>query len=334
MGYGFTRNCCKALGDSWMIYLFDNCFLDIPDDIDEQAKHVWIGEFDYPEDELLGYVFNIHQKMNSITPSKIESLFKDIHKNLSSDKVILYCDVPSFQKVYAYFFGAVLSKEGLKQLYQYDRDKHNYRISSNLDNNLFRYKHQTLPEDLKVTTSFSEFAKTCDLRIEIALANYFLDGSLKEYCFNRLLNFTNTNKGIPKQQLYNIYPLFVNSSISEVDFEKFVDELYLNQEIVGVDILKEYTGVNKWQLNINNSCDNPDYVYQDVISSTKEQHIEKYVLSKEYSELMFNSLPFPKNYDSVNPILFKQVYKNCNNQKWLEAFKLNYGTDNQTDGTV
>jgi hypothetical protein len=322
-----------------MIYLFDNCFLAIPETIDEVSKHVWVGDFDYSEESFFQFSFDVYKNFSSITPAKIEQLFIDIHENLAGQKVIIYADDVSFQKIYSYFFGALLSKEGLQKLYDYDRDKHNFRITPVLDNSIFLFKEYKLPEKLKLTTTFSEFAKTCEVRIELAIVNYFLgDDSFLDYCLDRFTKFFKPTKKnhLSEVEAWNLLPLFIDGDITD----KFQDEQYLKDNVNNIldsdnpfseiNQVSSLTFISRKNDEITNVITIPD--------NTSRESLKNFLLNKDTSKKIAKQIsqgfPTPKNYDSINPLLIRDLYINIDNSTWLETFKINYGTDNQTDGTV
>jgi hypothetical protein len=72
--------------------------------------------------------------------------------------------------------------------------------------------------------------------------------------------------------------------------------------------------------------------------NTSRESLKNFLLNKDTSKKIAKQIsqgfPTPKNYDSINPLLIRDLYINIDNSTWLETFKINYGTDNQTDGTV
>jgi hypothetical protein len=67
---------------------------------------------------------------------------------------------------------------------------------------------------------------------------------------------------------------------------------------------------------------------------SKEEYVEKYLIDAEQAIKFQLVFPNISNFDSINPILWNKILENRDDSSWLSKFEVNYGTDNQTDGTL
>ena len=341
-----------------MIFLFDKCFLSTTNHIVEDAKHVWIGKKEPAEHEYEP-AFDVYKMVESITPAKIDTLFKDIHANLSDSKVIIYCDVDTYQLIYSFYFGALLSEEGLREMYKLDRLKENYNIGTSVFGihsvGSRDIKFVTLPETLTVSTKKSKFALTVsDYRIELALANGLSgDSDMMTWCIDRAVKIYKGSPGFTEQFVEQFLPAllqdkdytlenltsdtFLQEYLSKFKFNEYVPAAIHTNEI-SVDFLVGFDHVNHMVnvINDNNMTQEDIASWWEVWSTLDKNGIMNFLLVDDISNSEKYQLAFPNmsNFDTINPILWNTIIKNRDDATWLKLFKVNYGTNNQTDGTV
>jgi hypothetical protein len=330
-----------------MIYLFDNCYLSTTNNIVENSKQIWIGNFSNIETNA----FDIYKSYTDITPKKLDDLFSYIRENFSDKKTVIYCDVEYFQYVYSIFFNGVLSKSAVLELYSYDRLKENFglgdmnyglAVTGNRDINFVE-----LPEELnwvKASSSFS--AGLPNQRLELEFATVLQgDTDSMEFCIDRIDQMYDGSPGfwvkyaeqtlpaIMSDEEYTIEHL-LDSEYCETYFDQFKVDEYIPNTIVptikdkfGFDYHKHFFTV------VNNDEDYESFL-EPIFGMTKKQFIEQRVLNPDIA-INYN-LIFPNlsNFDSLNPIFWNAILKNKDNTAWLSKYKVTHGTDNQTNGTV
>lgn len=333
-----------------MIFLFDNCYLSTADQIVEDAKHVWIGEFENKHEAT--YAFDTHKVYDSITYAKLETLFKDIHQKLIGNKVIIYADIPSYQFIYSTFFKAFLSTDSVKELYKYDVQKENFRIGSYVygANVGFRdYKTIELPETLTVARKASEFAKTLgDYRIEVAFANGLLgDETLKQFTIDRVTKMYKGTYGINKKMALLCLPAILDDS--EYKLDNITNQIFIDSKLEEVEqpLSKapntkgdnifgfDYVVYGLNVINNNGMSLEECYAWWDKYSTIdKVEVVKQFLLNPDVANNVQLVFPNVSNFDTMNPILWNAILSNFQNTEWLEKFRVINGTDNQTDGTV
>jgi hypothetical protein len=335
-----------------MIYLFDNCYLSTTNQIVETCTQVWIGSHSKLDDPYLSRTYDIYKTYKTITKNQLDSLLNDIHENMSDKKVILYCDIKYYQFVYSSFFGSFLSKEGVKQLYLYDKIKENYNIGSKLYGmavtGFKNTESVSLPEELTISPALT--FKSDSYRLEIAYANFVAGNEeYKDYCINKVCDMYDGSTGFFSSYIEQNLPAVLEDSqytIANILNDNFISNVvseYSTNEIIPRDIvslLKEKFNYDHFAhfantMN-NNNLDEQERkrISDDVCSLTKEQYVEKYLIDPEQAikfQLIFPNL---SNFDSINPILWNKILENQNDSEWLSKFEVIDGTDNQTDGTV
>lgn len=333
-----------------MIFLFDNCYLSTTNNIVETCKHVWIGTHEKLDDPYLNKTYDIYKTYKTITSTQLNTLFNNIHDNLSSEKVVIYCDVKYFQVVYSSFFGSILSKDALLELYKYDRLKENYGIGSKVYGMAvtgFKNVNKVeLPEELTISnpTTF----KSSDYRIELAFANYVAgDESKKDYCVSKICQMYDGTPGFWAKYVEQNLPAvideytmanllddaYLKSIVDQYDYNELVPNEVLNvvKEEFGFDYLHHFFNV----INENNLTEEEYLEYwQPVSTMTKEEFVETRLMNTSIPIKFHLLFPNLSNFDSVNPIFWNKIFENCNDSQWLSTFEVNNGTDNQTDGTV
>lgn len=335
-----------------MIYLFDNCYLSTTNQIVETCKHVWIGDHQKLDDPFINNTYDIYKTYKTITNTQLNTLLNDIHNKFSETKVILYCDVKYYQFVYSAFFSSLLSEEGLRELYSYDKLKENYGIGSKLYGmSVTGFKDVdvvVLPDELKVSSAVN--FDVDQIRIEIAFAN-LIAGNIeyKQYCIDRVCALykgstghfsTYVEQNIPavlQDSEYTIANILNDQYINNIVDQYKSDEILprnvlpLLQENFGYDHFEHFSNVMN-----NNNIDKEEQnrLSEDVCFLAKEQYVEKYILNPEYAAKFQLVFPNISNFDSINPILWNKILNNCNDLEWLSKFKVNNGTNNQTNGTV
>jgi hypothetical protein len=335
-----------------MIYLFDNCYLSLPNTLVETCKHVWIGAHEKLDDPYLSKTYDIYKTYKTINTNQLTTLLTNIHSSLSNEKIVIYCDVKYFQVVYSSFFGSLLSEEGVKQLYKYDRLKENYGIGSKLYGMAVSGFKPTntieLPEQITISSPCS-FIPT-DYRVELAFANYVSGKEkFKEYCVDRISKMYDGSPGFwlkyAEQNLpailddseYTIQNLlddkFIKNKLEKFNVNEVIPNktLELVKEEFNVDYLNHFFNVINENGMTKEQCAS---YWSPVCSMTKEEFIESKLLNTSIPikfQLLFPNL---SNFDSINPILWNKIFENCNNLEWLSNFDIINGTDNQTDGTV
>lgn len=335
-----------------MIYLFDNCYLSTTNQIVETCKHIWIGSHSKLDDPFLNKTYDIYKTYKTITNKQLDSLFSDIHTNLSDTKVILYCDIKYFQFVYSAFFGSFLSEEGVRQLYSYDKTKENYGIGSKLYGmavtGFKRTNAIVLPDELTLATPIS--FKPEAYRLEIAYSNYVAGNEqYKNYCIDRVCDMYDGSAGVFSRYIEQNLPAVLQDSeytmanILDDNFISAIVAQYSTDKILPTDILpllKEkfdydhYTHFGNVINNNNLTVEEQQEINDDVFTLSKPQYVEKYLIEPEQAikfQLVFPNL---SNFDSINPILWNKILENRNDIEWLSKFEVIDGTDNQTDGTV
>lgn len=334
-----------------MIFLFDNCYLSTTNNIVETAKHVWIGEHKNIEDPQINNCFDIYQIYNTITSEQLDELFVHIHENFSDIKTIIYCDIQHFQYVYSYFFGALLNRTALEEMYSYDRLKENYGLGSynyGLQvTGLREVIHVDLPEHLTASSTTSQFANSLDhIRVEVEYANAIQgDEEAMEFCIDRVdemydgspgfwLKFAEqtlpaimTNDQYTIENLTN--PDYINSYLTKFDINELmpVDNIHNTiKEVYGYDYGKHFFST------VNNTQE-----YDDIVNSIKgltKRELVQYILEPVFASQHQLVFPNLSNFDSVNPIFWNAILQNKDNTEWLSKYKVTHGTDNQTDGTM
>jgi len=335
-----------------MIYLFDNCYLSTTNQIVETCKHVWIGDHQKLDDPFLDRTYDIYKSYKSITSKQLSTLIKDIHSKFSDTKVVLYCDVKYYQLVYSAFFGSFLTEEGLRELYAHDRTKENYNIGSKLYGmGVTGFKNVepvVLPEELQVASPVS-FSPEC-IRIEVAFANYVAGNQeYKQYCIDRVCAMYKGSTGYFSSYIEQNIPAMMEDSeytIANILSDKYIKsivEQYETDEILPrsiLPLLQEQFGYDHFEhfsntINGNNiDKDEQERISADVCSLSKEEYVEKYLIDAEQAIKFQLVFPNISNFDSINPILWNKILENRDDAAWLSKFEVNYGTDNQTDGTV
>jgi hypothetical protein len=331
-----------------MIYLFDKCYLALAHEAQENSTHVWIGDFQVSDSSFFEESFNIYKKLDKITESKIDTLFADIQNNVDG-KVLILCDVDNFLKIYGFFFGALLSNDGLNELYVYDRLKENYGIS---DTTNAKVKSKSLikselPENTFKVKKVSKFAQTVtNIRIELALINSFTDESLLQYCVDRITQMYKGSTNYSQQYVESLLPALIKDfSVYNLTVDGFIEQFaeeykqktyLLNKEdklheVINFDIVEHANSVvNTGHL----SNDELRTLWESYLDKPKEQFVREFILNPVFARSYKLVFPNISNFDSVNPILWNKAFQEHDNVEWLEKFKLNYGTDNQTDRTV
>ena len=335
-----------------MIYLFDNCYLSTTNQIVETCKQVWIGDHQKLDDPFLDRTYDIYKSYKSITSKQLSTLLKDIHSKFSDTKVVLYCDVKYYQLVYSAFFGSFLTEEGLRELYAHDRTKENYNIGSKLYGmGVTGFKNVepvVLPEELQVASPVS-FSPEC-IRIEVAFANYVAGNQeYKQYCIDRVCAMYKGSTGYFSSYIEQNIPAMMEDSeytIANILSDKYIKsivEQYETDEILPrsiLPLLQEQFGYDHFEhfsntINSNNiDKDEQERISADVCSLSKEEYVEKYLIDAEQAIKFQLVFPNISNFDSINPILWNKILENRDDAAWLSKFEVNYGTDNQTDGTV
>lgn len=331
-----------------MIYLFDKCYLALAHEVAEESTHVWIGDFQLSDNSFFKEAFNTYKKFDKITEAKIDTLFSDIHNNVD-DKVLILCDVDNFLKIYGFFFGSILSVDGLNELYKFDRLKENYGISQNT---VAKVKSKSLiteelPEYTFKPKKVSKFAQSVkEVRIELALINGFNDPEMFEYCVQRSTAIYKSSASYTSQFIESLLPALIKDfSVYNLTvdgyIEKFAEEYksksYLPNkndklhELIDFDVVEHVNNVinDGWMTN-----DELTELWDSYFDKPKEQFIREILLNPKYSKTYSLVYPNISNFDSINPILWNKAFQESENLNWLEKFKLNYGTDNQTNGTV
>jgi hypothetical protein len=330
-----------------MIYLFDNCYLSTTNTIVETAKHVWIGDHQNLDENS----FDIYKTYSEITAKELDDLFQDIHDNVLDVKLIIYCDIESFQYVYSVFFNGVLSKSAVIELYSYDRLKENFGLG---DMNyglavtgIRKIARVDLPENLKWVKASSEFSASLpNQRLELEFATAIQgDSDSMEFCVDRVDQMYDGSPGfwvkyaeqtlpaIMSNEEYTIENL-IDSEYTETYLDQFkVDEFIPNQI---VPIIKEKFGYNYHRhfFTIINNTPNFKVILDPVLNMTKREFVETRLLDPKIAiqfQLLFPNL---SNFDSVNPIFWNAILQNQDNTAWLKKYKVTHGTDNQTNGTV
>ena len=330
-----------------MIYLFDNCYLSTTNHIVENAKQIWIGNFQNVET----HAFDIYKTYTDITPKELDDLFTYIHKNFLDKKIVIYCDVEYFQYVYSVFFNSVLSKAAVLDLYSYDRLKENLGLG-NMNYGLgvtgFRkIKYVELPEQLEWVKDSSLFsAKLNNYRVELEFATA-LQGDIDsmEFCVDRIDQMYDGSPGFWLKYAEQTFPAIMTDE--EYTIENLLDseymETYLDQFKVDefipnaiVPIIKDKFGYDYHEhfFTVVNSDENYKEFLDPILTMTKKEFIEHRILDPKIA-INYN-LIFPNlsNFDSVNPIFWNAILTNQDNTAWLSKYKVTHGTDNQTNGTV
>ena len=335
-----------------MIYLFDNCYLSTTNQIVETCKHVWIGEHQKLDDPFLHRTYDIYKSYKSITTKQLNTLLKDIHSKFSDTKVVIYCDVKYYHLVYSAFFGSFMTEEGLRELYTHDRTKENYNIGSKLYGmgvtGFKNVEHVVLPEELQVASPVS-FTPDC-IRIEVAFANYVAGNQdYKQYCIDRVCAMYKGSTGHFSSYIEQNIPAMMEDSdytITNILSDKYIKTIvdqYETDEILPrsiLPLLQEQFGYNHFEhfsniINSNNiDKDEQERLSADVCYLPKEEYVEKYIINPERAITFQLVFPNISNFDSINPILWNKILKNHDDAAWLSKFEVNYGTNNQTDGTV
>lgn len=314
----------------------------------EDSTHVWVGDFPVSDNSFFEEAFNTYKKFDKITESKIDTLFNDIHNNVNS-KVLILCDVDNFLKIYGFFFGSVLSAEGLNELYKYDRLKENYGISQNTTakvrtKNLIKLELPEYTFKPKKTSKFAQSVK--ELRIELALINGLSDEVMFDYCVERATQIYKSSASYTASFIETLLPALIKDfSVYNLTVDGFVEQFaeeyksksYLPNkndklhELIDFDVVDHVNNViNEGWMTNQELTD----LWSDYFDKPKEQFVREVLLNPKYSKSYSLVFPNISNFDSINPILWNKVFKESDNTEWLEKFKLNYGTDNQTDGTV
>jgi hypothetical protein len=330
-----------------MIYLFDNCYLSTTNNIVENAKHIWIGNFPSFDENA----FDTYKTYTDITPKKLDDLFEEIHTNLSDKKTIIYCDVEYFQYVYSIFFNGVLSKAAVLELYSYDRTKENLglgnmnyglSVTGNRDINTVE-----LPEELEWVRGSSSFsAALTNQRIELEFATAIQgDVDSTAFCIDRIDQMYDGSPGFWVKYAEQTLPGIMSDE--EYTIENILDseyvETYLDQFKVDefipntiVPIIKDKFGYDYHEhfFTIINSDENYKEFLEPILSMTKREFIETRVLNPQIAVNYNLIFPNLSNFDSLNPIFWNAILKNKDNTVWLSKYKVTHGTDNQTNGTV
>ena len=327
-----------------MIYLFDNCYLSTTNNIVENAKHIWIGNFP----NLDTNAFDVYKSYSDITPKKLDDLFVEIHTNLSDNKTIIYCDVEYFQYVYSVFFNGVLSKSAVLELYSYDALKENlglgnmnYGLSVTGNREINRVE---LPEELEWVRGSSTFsAALTHQRVELEFATAIQgDDDSMAFCVDRVDQMYDgspgfwvkyaeqTLPGIMSNEEYTIDHL-LDSEYVDTYLDQFrVDELIPNTI---VPTIKDKFGYDYHEhfFTVVNNDENYESFLEPIFGMTKREFIEQRILNPQIA-INYN-LIFPNlsNFDSINPIFWNAILTNQDNTVWLTKYKVTHGTDNQTN---
>jgi hypothetical protein len=245
-----------------------------------------------------------------------------------------------------------MTEEGLRELYTHDRTKENYNIGSKLYGmgvtGFKNVEHVVLPEELQVASPVS-FTPDC-IRIEVAFANYVAGNQdYKQYCIDRVCAMYKGSTGHFSSYIEQNIPAMMEDSdytITNILSDKYIKTIvdqYETDEILPrsiLPLLQEQFGYNHFEhfsniINSNNiDKDEQERLSADVCYLPKEEYVEKYIINPERAITFQLVFPNISNFDSINPILWNKILKNHDDAAWLSKFEVNYGTNNQTDGTV
>ena len=328
-----------------MIYLFDNCYLSTTNSIVETSKQVWIGS--HPKlssDSMVHLTYDILYSYEEIDDEQLDELFNEIHEDHSDVKTIIYCDSKNFMYVYSYFFNGVLETAAVKELYSFDRLKENYKIGTFVNRDV---EFVELPKTLKGTDTASTFSSLLTYtRVEIAFANSVRgDQEALDFCADRVDEMYDGSPGFWTKYAEQSLPAIMSDSeftiqnlISDTYRETYLDQFTTDEFLPNtvVPLIKDKFGFDYHKhffTIINNS---PEYqeILDDVLTMTKREFIESYLLNAENAIKFQLLFPNYSNFDSVNPIFWNTILKNQNNTAWLNKYKVKNGTYNQTNGTV
>jgi hypothetical protein len=330
-----------------MIYLFDNCYLSTTNNIVENAKHIWIGNFPNIDENA----FDVYKKYNDITLKKLDELFADIHTNFLDKKIIIYCDIEYFQYVYSIFFNGILKKSAVLEMYSYDRLKENFglgnmnyglAVTGNRNINFIQ-----LPEELNWVKGSSSFSTSLtNQRVELEFANAIQgDSDSMKFCVARIDQMYDGSPGFwvkyAEQTLPGIMSeeeFTINNLLNTEYIESYLDQFKVDEFIPNtiVPIIKEKFGYDyhKHFFSVVNNTEEYQDILNSVLTMTKTEFIETHLLDPKIAinfQLLFPNL---SNFDSVNPIFWNAILTNQDNTVWLSKYKVTHGTDNQTNGTV
>ena len=332
-----------------MIYLFDNCYLSTTNSIVEKAKQIWIGShLKLDQDPMLNFTYDILHSYKEINDDQLEDLFNEIHEDYSDIKTVIYCDVENFMYVYSYFFNGILEKSAVKELYSFDRLKENYRIGVFATRDV---EFVDLPETLEGTDTASTFSSLLTYtRIEIAYANYVAGNTdYEQYCVDRVCAMYDGSAGSFSSYIEQNIPAVLEDSeytienILNADYIQNIVDQYKTSDVISRDTISlleqefGYDHYNHFANVVNNNNidkDEQNRISEDVCSLSKEAYVLKYLINPEQAIKFQLVFPTFSNFDSINPILWNKILENRNDSEWLSKFKVNNGTNNQTDGTV
>jgi hypothetical protein len=342
-----------------MIHLFDKCFLALPKQVDEKVKHVWIGSHPYDQDDYHEHAFEIHDKYETITELEIDSLFNDIHTNLSNQQIIIYCDVENFERIYQFFFSGFLPQNAIDEMYEIDKQKENYNIGTHVYGIFVAgkkdIKHLSLPTKSLTGIGQSNFSKNLKpLRIELALANGLLGDNLaKEYCLDFACSISNGSPGIQKIFVEQTLPAILTDeqyTIENLTNPNFIDEILTNdinevngnfmctQKLSVFDKIKElydFDFINHFCNVLNENDWSPEICleYWNLACGwSKKDFLNEIIFDRVHdtakSDLLF---PNPSNFRVMNPILWNKINNKRNDTVWLEKYKVIDGINNKAN---
>ena len=345
-----------------MIYLFNNCFLSRTYQLDDQFKHVWIGSIvdKLKQDPHYEETFDFYKLLPTATTTELDKLFSDIQKNYAKKKIVIYCDDEYFEFIYFTFFAGLLPFDTVKEMYEIDRIKENFKIGCSLYGTVVRGERDgvfvPLPITSTTTITPSSFSGALtEYRIELAYANALLgDVDAKQFLINRIDKMWN---GFIEGPILATYveqnlPAFMSNDDFRIDnlsnptfITNYLKPILVNEVIPDktLDNVNQLFGLNylNYFFNVqnNNNLTESEYkaLWDQALTETKKQFIENKIINPASGVKLGLLFPDTMHLDSVNPILWNRIAKNYNNNSWLETYKVNIiedGTDNQTNGTV
>ena len=345
-----------------MIYLFNNCFLSRTYQLDDQFKHVWVGSIvdQLKQDPHYEETFDFYKLIPTINTTELDKLFSDIQKNYAKKKIVIYCDDEYFEFIYFTFFSGLLPFDTVKEMYEIDRIKENYKIGYSLYGTVVRGERDGIftPLPLTSTTSVtpSIFSPTLkEYRVELAYANALLgDADAKQFLINRIDKMWNgliegpilasyVEQNLPAfltNDEFNVENLSNSTFITNYLKTIAVKEVIPNKTLENVSRLFGLNYLNYFfNVQNNNDLTEAEYtaLWDQALTETKKQFIENKIINPAFGIDLGLSFPDTMHLDSVNPILWNRITKKYNDVSWLETYRVNIledGTDNQTDGTV
>jgi hypothetical protein len=332
-----------------MIFLFDNCYLSTTNNIVETSKQIWIGEHPNMDDTQIDHAFDIYKTYKTITPKKLDDLFKYIHENFLDKKTIIYCDAEYFQYVYSIFFNGILKKDAVLEMYSYDRLKENYGLGS------YNYGLQVtglreinrikLPEQLEWVASSSEFSASLkNTRVEVEFANAIQgDSDAMNFCVYRVCDMYDGSPGFWLKFAEQTLPAIMAGSdytiqnLTSSDYiQSYLTRFNINELMPVDDIhdtIKQVYGYDYGNhfFTVVNNTENYEGLVNSIKGLSKTELVKNYILDPEFAAHHQLAFPNLSNFDSVNPIFWNAILQNRDNTAWLTKYKVTHGTDNQTN---